>query len=180
MRRLSPTTLGTQLTPHPGSYHSVREPFGLLTLRLSSYILPDCAFPLMLFDILKSILILLHYIGTSPSDSQRVPSLPLFSCVLYPQRVGSCPKIADAEGGGWLGRFIAFYYLRCASTEPISPWYHFMDSHPSQNLSVVFSPLPNLQIFNLISILSKTRLCTRIGQPIIKLWMLTHSRPSVH
>ena len=80
----------------------------------------------------------------------------------------------------WLGRFIVFYCLRCASTEPTSPWYHFMDSHPSQNLSVVFSTLPNLQIFNLISILSKTRLCTRIGQPIIMLWMSTRSRPSLH
>ena len=40
MRRLSPTALGTQLTPFPGSYHPVGEPFRLLTLRLSSYVLP--------------------------------------------------------------------------------------------------------------------------------------------
>ena len=31
----------------------------------------------------------------------------------------------------WFGRFIAFYCLRCASTEPTSPWYHSMDSHLS-------------------------------------------------
>ena len=39
MRRLSPTALGTQLTPYPGSYHPVGEPSGLLTLRLSSRVL---------------------------------------------------------------------------------------------------------------------------------------------
>ena len=47
MRRHSPTIAGTQLTPHPGSYHLVGEPFGLLTLHLSSYVLPDRALYLM-------------------------------------------------------------------------------------------------------------------------------------